>query len=73
VRLGDIGVPVLHVLAEHDHVVPYTASADVIRLVGSTDKEEWIIKGGHVSVVAGVGAVTRTWPRIVNWLGPRST
>jgi len=73
VRLGDIRVPVLHVLAEHDHVVPYAASADVIRLVGSTDKEELIIKGGHVSVVAGLGAVTRTWGRIVSWLAPRST
>jgi len=73
VRLGDIRIPVLHVLAEHDHVVPKAASADLIRLVGSTDKEEWIIKGGHVSVVAGVGAVARTWPRIVDWLAPRST
>ena len=73
VRLGDIRVPVLHVLAEHDHVVPRAASADVVRQVGSTDKEEWVIKGGHVSVVAGVGAVTRTWPRLVSWLAPRST
>jgi polyhydroxyalkanoate synthase len=73
VRLGDIRVPVLHVLAEHDHVVPRAASADVLRLVGSTDKEEWIIRGGHVSVVAGLGAVTRTWPRMVGWLAPRST
>lgn len=72
VRLGDIRVPVLHVLAEHDHVVPYAASRDVVRLVGSADKEEWIIKGGHVSVVAGVGAVARTWPRMADWLAPRS-
>jgi polyhydroxyalkanoate synthase len=72
VRLGDIRVPLLHVLAEHDHVVPYGSSRDVVQLVGSTDKEEWIIKGGHVSVVAGRGAVTRTWPRMVDWLAPRS-
>jgi polyhydroxyalkanoate synthase len=72
VRLQDIRVPVLHVLAEHDHVVPYAASADVVRLIGSTDKDEWIIKGGHVSVVAGVGAATRTWPRMVEWLALRS-
>jgi polyhydroxyalkanoate synthase len=72
VDLGDIRVPVLHVLAEHDHVVPYASSRDVVRLVGSRDKEEWIIKGGHVSLVAGLGAVTRTWPHIVQWLAPRS-
>lgn len=72
VSLGDIRVPVLHVLAEHDHVVPYEAARDVIRLVGSADKQEWIIKGGHVSVVTGLGAVKRTWPRMVDWLAPLS-
>lgn len=72
VRLGDIRVPLLHVVAEHDHVVPAAASGDLVKLVGSPDKQEWVIKGGHVSLVAGVGAVTRTWPRIVDWLTPRS-
>lgn len=72
VDLGDIRVPVLHILAQHDHVVPYAASRDVVRLVGSSDKQEWVIKGGHVSVVAGLGAVTRTWPQLVDWLAPRS-
>lgn len=70
--LGDIKIPVVHVLAEHDHVVPYESSADLIRLIGSTDKDEWIIKGGHVSLVTGSGAVTRTWPHLVEWLAPRS-
>jgi polyhydroxyalkanoate synthase len=67
-----ITVPVLHLVAQHDHVVPSAASRDLIPLVASTDKEEWTIKGGHVSLVAGVGAVTRTWPRLVAWLAPRS-
>jgi polyhydroxyalkanoate synthase subunit PhaC len=71
-KLGDIRVPILHVMAEHDHVVPRASSEDVVRLVGSRDKEEWIIKGGHVSLVAGAGAVTRTWPRMAGWLAPRS-
>ena len=70
--LGNICVPVLHIVAEHDHVVPSAASRDLVHLVGSKDKEGWVIKGGHVSLVAGVGAVTRTWPRLVDWLAPRS-
>lgn len=73
VDLRRISVPVLHVVAEHDHVVPAAASRDLVPLVGSKDKEEWVIKGGHVSLVAGMGAVTRTWPRLVDWLAPRST
>lgn len=70
--LGDIRIPVLHVLAEHDHVVPPASSGDLVRLIGSDDKEEWTIKGGHVSLVTGAGAVTRTWPRLIEWLAPRS-
>jgi polyhydroxyalkanoate synthase len=71
-NLADIRIPVLHVVAEHDHVVPSAASRDLVPMVGSEDKEEWMIKGGHVSLVAGVGAVTRTWPRLVEWMAPRS-
>ncbi|VWX61636.1 Poly-beta-hydroxybutyrate polymerase (fragment) [Burkholderiales bacterium 8X] len=71
--LDRIRVPLLHVVAEHDHVVPRDASSDLVRLAGSKDKDELVIKGGHVSLVAGVGAATRTWPRIVQWLAPRST
>jgi polyhydroxyalkanoate synthase len=70
--LADITVPVLHVVAEHDHVVPAAASHDLVHLVGSPDKAEIVIKGGHVSLVAGVSAVTRTWPRLVDWLAQRS-
>lgn len=70
--LGRIRVPLLHVVAEHDHVVPTAASADLVRLAGSRDRQEFVIKGGHVSLVAGVGASTRTWPRMVEWLAPRS-
>lgn len=72
VDLGDIRIPVLHVLAEHDHVVPPASSDDLVRLLGSEDKGELTIKGGHVSLVTGAGAVTRTWPRLVDWLAPRS-
>ena len=38
----------------------------------STDKQELVFKGGHVSVVAGGNAVKRLWPRLDAWLGERS-
>lgn len=72
VDLGAIGVPLLHLLAEHDHVVPFASSHDLVRLAGSADKEQMVIKGGHVSLVTGQRAVTRTWPHLVEWLAPRS-
>ncbi len=72
VDLANITVPMLHVVAEHDHIVPYAASAPLIQRVGSTDKEEVVLKGGHVSLVAGANAVKRLWPRLDLWLQERS-
>jgi polyhydroxyalkanoate synthase len=73
VDLGAIKVPFLHVAAEHDHIVPTAASAPLIGMVGSADKQEIMLKGGHVSLVAGGNAIKRLWPNLVQWLGTRST
>jgi len=73
VHLDHIKRPVLHVIAEHDHIVPYAAAKPLIDEVGSADKEEVILKGGHVSVAAGGNAVRRLWPKLDAWLGQRST
>ncbi len=72
VDLSAITAPFLHVTAEHDHIVPAAASAPLIELVGSADKEQVTLKGGHVSLVAGGNAIKRLWPKLVDWLGERS-
>jgi polyhydroxyalkanoate synthase len=72
-HLGNIQVPILHAVAEHDHIVPYDAAKHLITKVGSTDKEEVMLKGGHVSLVAGPNAIRRLWPKLDAWLGKRST
>ena len=71
--LASIKVPILHAVAEHDHIVPYDAAKHLIAKVGSTDKEEVMLKGGHVSLVAGANAIKRLWPKLDSWLGERST
>jgi polyhydroxyalkanoate synthase len=73
VDLSRITVPFLHVTAEHDHIVPGDASAPLIDMVGSADKQAVVLKGGHVSLVAGGNAIKRLWPQIDRWLGDRST
>jgi polyhydroxyalkanoate synthase subunit PhaC len=73
VDLSKIRVPLLHAVAEHDHIVPYEAARHLIPMVGSSDKEEVILKGGHVSLVAGANAVKRLWPKLDTWLCGRST
>jgi polyhydroxyalkanoate synthase subunit PhaC len=72
VDLKNITLPLLHVVAEHDHIVPYAAAKPLIAGVGSAEKEEVMLKGGHVSLVAGPNAVKRLWPKLDNWLGARS-
>lgn len=73
VDLSQITAPFLHVTAEHDHIVPAGASAPLIDMIGSTDKQAVVLKGGHVSLVAGGNAIKRLWPQIDAWLGERST
>ena len=72
VDLAAITVPVLHVVALHDHIVPTEASKPLIELVASADKQEVVLKGGHVSLVAGANAQKRLWPRLDQWLQGRS-
>ena len=72
VDLGAITCPFLHATAEHDHIVTTEASAPLIEMVGSTDKEQVVLKGGHVSLIGGPNAVKRLWPKIDQWLGEKS-
>ena len=73
VRIEDIRVPLLHMVAEHDSLVPPACAAPLVARASSTDKEEIILKGGHVSVMAGPHAIKRLWPALDQWLGKRST
>lgn len=72
VELDKIRCPFLHVTAEHDHIVTTAASAPLIGLIGSEDKEQVVLKGGHVSLIAGPNAVKRMWPKLDAWLGEKS-
>jgi polyhydroxyalkanoate synthase len=72
IDLRAITAPLLSVVAQHDHVVPLPAARPLMDLVGSVEREELVVKGGHVSVVAGPSAVTRLWPTVDKWLAKRS-
>ncbi len=72
VDLSKVTVPFLHVMAEHDHIVPFPAAEPLVGMVGSEDKEQIVLKGGHVSLVAGPNAVRRLWPALDLWLAERS-
>ncbi len=59
-------------MAEHDHIVPYEAARELVDAVGSEDKQEIVLKGGHVSLISGPNAVRRMWPAFDAWLSVRS-
>ncbi|RVQ64841.1 alpha/beta fold hydrolase [Croceicoccus ponticola] len=71
--LGRVTASILNIVAKHDHVVSHEATTPLMTMTSSTDREELVSKGGHVSLVAGPSAVRRLWPHIDEWLGRRST
>jgi polyhydroxyalkanoate synthase len=72
VNLKAVTCPVFNAMAEHDHIAPYESTKPLLSLVGSEDTEDIVLKGGHVSLVAGKNAVGRLWPRVAQWLSERS-
>ena len=46
----------------------------IVLLSSSAMAQEYdlLLKGGHVSLVAGMNAVTRLWPKVNEWLSVRS-
>jgi polyhydroxyalkanoate synthase len=73
VDLSRITVPFLHFIAQYDHIVPPACAHPLIERIGSRDKEEVVLPGGHVSIAAGPNAVKRMWPKLDAWLQRRST
>jgi polyhydroxyalkanoate synthase len=72
VDLKNIQVSLLHIIAQYDSLVPPDCAQPLVARVSSLDKEELMLPGGHVSLVAGPAAVKRMWPRLDQWLSGRS-
>jgi polyhydroxyalkanoate synthase len=67
-----ITCPLLNIMAQHDHITPYASARPLTTIVSSEDKEDVVLKGGHVSLVAGRNAWFRLWPKLSEWLSVRS-
>ena len=72
VRLRDIDVPYLNVMATRDHIVPEQTAAPAVELVGSEDKEELKLDAGHIGLVVGRTAAKVTIPTIIEFLAART-
>jgi polyhydroxyalkanoate synthase len=68
VRLSDIACPLLNVAATADKIAPRATTSVITSLVGSADRSEVVIEGGHVGTVVGRTASRELWPRVAAWL-----
>lgn len=72
VHLSDITLPFMSVLGQRDHIVPEAAAAPVQDLVGSADKTDLRLAGGHIGLVVGRTAAKTTIPTIIEFLEKQS-
>ncbi len=72
IDLRSVTCSVFHVMAEHDHIAPYEAAKPLTSIVGSVDKQDLVLRGGHVSLISGANAILRLWPTMNDWLSIRS-
>jgi polyhydroxyalkanoate synthase len=72
VKLSDINMPVLNIIAERDTQVPQQASAKLNELISSKDKEIILFPSGHIGLSVGKKAHNILWPQVAEWLKKRS-
>ena len=72
VSLANLRASLLNVIAESDHITPPCQSEKAMEKIGSTDKEIFRVRGGHIGIMAGSGAEKNTWPHIDAWLSKRA-
>ena len=73
VDLAQIKMSFLNVLAERDTIVLASQSNMALDLVGSQDKEQVTMPGGHIGLAVGRSAVKGLWPTLDKWVSQRST
>lgn len=71
VNLKNLTSNLLNIYATEDHLVPPAATIPLNDLVGSTDKELYSFKGGHIGVFVGGKSQKELAPAVSEWLKKR--
>lgn len=71
VNLKNLTAPLMNIYAEQDHLVPPAATIPLNDHVGSTDKELYKFKGGHIGVFVGGKSQKELAPAVTDWLKQR--
>jgi polyhydroxyalkanoate synthase subunit PhaC len=72
VVLSNIRCAVLNVSGKWDYVVPPSQTEATTALACGPDQESISLDAGHVGMLVGPGAMGSLWPRVRDWLAPRS-
>jgi polyhydroxyalkanoate synthase len=72
IDLSNIEVPLLNIAGKKDHICTLPQAEATMNLVGSEDKEFFVLDAGHVGLMTGRGAKKGLWPKLSGWLAERS-
>ena len=72
VDLSNIECPLLDIAGSKDFICPVSQAEPTMNLVSSQEKEFVVLDAGHVGLMAGPVAKDELWPRVRDWLEPRS-
>src|SRR5919199_5405790 len=72
VDLSNITCPVLNIAGKKDHICFLPQAEPTMDLIGSEDKEFFVLDAGHVGLMTGRGAKKGLWPKVSSWLETRS-
>lgn len=71
-ELSAVTQPLLAFAGKSDNIATPEATAAIVDLVSSADKQLVAVSGGHVGVVAGSNAPREVWEPMIAWLARRS-
>jgi polyhydroxyalkanoate synthase len=72
VDLSNITCPVLDIAGSKDHICTLPQSEPLMNIIGSEDKEFFVLNAGHVGLMTGSDAKKNLWPKVRHWLEDRS-
>lgn len=70
--LDDVECPVMNIAGSQDAITPLLQTQTTLALVGSEDTEELVLPAGHLGLIVGAPGKEQMWPKVSDWLLPRS-
>ena len=72
VKLKNITMPVLVLVAEKDHITPPDAVREFFERIPSKDKKMLVSSKGHIGLTVSGSSLKELWPEAISWIVKRS-